>query len=369
MGPLVRKLRVLDPWVSHRDFRFLWIGNFFANNAQWLQLLTLGWLVQWLEAGSGRSALLVILVGGIITAPTLLVGPWGGVLGDRIDRRKLVIAIQSMMAVTAFTFALVVLSDRVQVWHVYGYALIAGICMSLVQPNRQALIANTVPRSAIPNAYAANVLTITGTRILSPVIGGILISTTGFFWNFSLEALLYIAMILSFVPMRTPYSVPQTGVGKTDACLNGVAQADLKNVVIFCPHNIVYQWAEFIDQAYPDADIITRKEVLDPDVKFIKGHKSFYICSYALMSLPVGRTIISKLLKQPVDFIVFDEVQNVKIRDKRDPSIRRVTTEQFVKDCRTQRKVKVAFMSATPVVNNLQAVSYTHLTLPTILLV
>ncbi len=146
----------------------------------------------------------------------------------------------------------------------------------------------------------------------------------------------------------------QTGVGKTDACLNGVAQADLKNVVIFCPHNIVYQWAEFIDQAYPDADIITRKEVLDPDVKFIKGHKSFYICSYALMSLPVGRTIISKLLKQPVDFIVFDEVQNVKIRDKRDPSIRRVTTEQFVKDCRTQRKVKVAFMSATPVVNNLQ---------------
>ena len=72
------------------------------------------------------------------------------------------------------------------------------------------------------------------------------------------------------------------------------------------------------------------------------------------MSLPVGRTIISKLLKQPVDFIVFDEVQNVKIRDKRDPSIRRITTEQFVKDCRTHRKVKVAFMSATPVVNNLQ---------------
>ena len=82
MGPLARNLRVLDPWVSHRDFRFLWIGNFFANNAQWLQLLTLGWLVQWLEAGSGRSALLVILVGGIITLPILLVGPWGGVLGE-----------------------------------------------------------------------------------------------------------------------------------------------------------------------------------------------------------------------------------------------------------------------------------------------
>jgi len=201
----VLRLRALEPWVKYRDFRFLWIGNFFANNAQWLQLLTLGWLVRDLTADSSSPAQLVITVGGLITLPALLVGPLGGVLGDRLDRRKLIMAVQSLMAVFPVLFALLVFTDRVQVWYAYMYALIAGVCMSVIQPNRQALIAGTVPPRAIANAFATNVLTITGTRVLSPFIGGLLIASLGFVWNFSLEAFLYFAMIIVFLPMRTPY--------------------------------------------------------------------------------------------------------------------------------------------------------------------
>ncbi|HBD85536.1 MAG TPA: hypothetical protein DC056_16145 [Dehalococcoidia bacterium] len=210
----IPRVRIFDAWAAHRDFRFLWVGNFCANNAQWLQLLTLGWLVTHLTEGSSNSALLVVSIGGINTLPGLLVGPWGGVLGDRVDRRKLVMSIQGFMAVFAFGFALLVLADVVRVWHVYVYAVISGACLSVTQPMRQTLIANTVAREAIPNAYATNTLTIPGTRMIGPFVGGILVATLGFFWNFAIESLLYVAMIAAYWPMKTPFTTgrpPATG--------------------------------------------------------------------------------------------------------------------------------------------------------------
>jgi len=183
----------------------LWVGNFFANTAQWLQLLTVGWLVRGLTESSASSGLLVVTVGGMTTLPTLIVGPWAGVLGDRVDRRKLVIAIQSFMAGAAITFAVLVQSGHVQWWHAYIYVFVSGICWSTSITMRQTLVANTVPREAMVNAYASNTLTITGTRILGPFIGGVLITTVGFAWNFAIEASLYAATALVYLPMKTPY--------------------------------------------------------------------------------------------------------------------------------------------------------------------
>ena len=140
----------------------------------------MGWLVRALTESSGFSGFLVVTVGGLSTLPVLVVGPWGGVLGDRVNRRKLVIGIQSFMAVTAILFTLLVLSGRVEWWHAYLYVLVNGVCRSVNQPLRQALIANTVPRDVLINAYATNVLTITGTRIIGPFLGGVPIATLGF---------------------------------------------------------------------------------------------------------------------------------------------------------------------------------------------
>ena len=77
------------------------MGNFFANTAQWLQLLSVGWLVRDLTDSFASSGLLVVTVGGLTTFPTLIMGPLAGVLGDRVDRRKLVMAIQGFMAAAA----------------------------------------------------------------------------------------------------------------------------------------------------------------------------------------------------------------------------------------------------------------------------
>jgi len=195
----------LDSWRAYRDFRFLWVANFFANTAQWLQLLSIGWLVRDLTDSFASSGLLVVTVGGMTTLPTLVVGPWAGVLGDRVDRRKLVMAVQAFMTVAAVVFAFVVHSGHVEWWHAYIYVFVSGICWSISLTIRQTLVANTVPREALVNAYASNTLTITGTRMVGPFVGGILITTIGFTWNFAIEAGLYAATVLAFFPMKTPY--------------------------------------------------------------------------------------------------------------------------------------------------------------------
>ncbi|HIN23723.1 MAG TPA: MFS transporter [Dehalococcoidia bacterium] len=200
-----RRLQTLDSWRAYRNFRFLWVANFFANTAQWLQLLSVGWLVRDLTDSFASSGLLVVAVGGMTTLPTLIVGPWAGVLGDRVNRRKLVMAVQSFMTVAAITFAFVVHSGHIEWWHAYIYVFVSGICWSISITMRQTLVANTVPREALVNAYASNTLTITGTRMIGPFIGGVLITTIGFTWNFAIEASLYAATVLAFWPMKTPF--------------------------------------------------------------------------------------------------------------------------------------------------------------------
>ena len=202
------RLHTFDALKAHRDYRLLWFGNFSANSAQWLQLLTVGWLVRDLTDG---SSLQVMIVGGLTTVPVLIVGPWSGVLGDRVDRRKLLMMTQTFMAALGVLFAVLYAADQITAaWHVYVYVLLSGITRTITIPMQQALIANTVPREDLARAYATNVLTIPGTRIAGPFVGGILIATLGFTWNFALEAALYAAMVLVLIPMRTPYRLAST---------------------------------------------------------------------------------------------------------------------------------------------------------------
>ena len=201
----IPRMRTFDSF-AYKDYRYLWIGNFFANNAQWLQLLTVGWLVRGLTSGSSTSTLFVVTVGGMSLLPGLIMAPIAGTLGDRMDRRKLVIGIQAFMAAFSFLFAVMVGQQLVTVWHAYIYVFVSGVCVSISQNSRMALVANTVPRHAMAHAFATNVLTIPGTRMIGPFIGGIFITTLGFFWNFTLESLLYLGTILVFLPIKTPYA-------------------------------------------------------------------------------------------------------------------------------------------------------------------
>lgn len=202
----IPRLQTLDSLRAYPNFRLLWVGDFCSNNALWLQMLTAGWLVRSLTENSPYSTFFVVTVGGMAMLPGLFMAPIAGTLGDRLDRRKLVIGIQTFMAAFSFMFAILVGQQLVSVFHVYLYVFLGGICLSITQTNRMALIANTVPRESMANAFATNVLTIPGTRMIGPFVGGILITTLGFFWNFTLESILYLGTVIAYLPMKTPYT-------------------------------------------------------------------------------------------------------------------------------------------------------------------
>ena len=195
----------------YRDFRLVWIGNFFAQGAQWIQILTVGWLVLKLTDG---NALMTGTVIGIRTFPVLLIGPWAGVLADRVDRRKVIVVAQLCMAAAAAAFAVLVIatdldadtpSGPLKWWHPFIYMTIAGVAHSIIQPVRNAIVANTVPREALTSALALNSMAYPSTRIVAPAIGGVVIATLGFNWNFFIEALAYLIMVALMIPVRLPF--------------------------------------------------------------------------------------------------------------------------------------------------------------------
>ena len=196
------RVKTFSSLQNHVNYRYLWTGNLFANCAQWLQFITIGWLALDIS-GSAFHSILTVAVRAL---PLLILGPWGGVLADRLDRRKLVMGVQVVMVSSALAFGILLDNGKIDsIWHVYAYMLVSGIAFAFVQPTRQALVANVVPREDLGNALALNAMAVTSMRLAGAAISGVLIETVAFHWNFFVESALYVGMIVLLAPMKTPY--------------------------------------------------------------------------------------------------------------------------------------------------------------------
>jgi superfamily II DNA or RNA helicase len=154
------------------------------------------------------------------------------------------------------------------------------------------------------------------------------------------------------------FDMSETGAGKTDAALAVIAmkKSEIKNTLIVCPNALIKngQWAKFIKEAFPKSKVFTKGEILDYKTTK-KKQRDFFIISYNTLSSPLAIPLLKKLSKTRLDYIVMDEVQNIKIRDSITISKRRHNIESFVKGIRSRnKKLKVLLLSATPVVNNLR---------------
>jgi MFS family permease len=187
--------------LHNTNYRYLWIGNFFNMAGFWIQMVTVGWLV-WDLSG---SATMVGIAGGLRSVPFIVMGPLGGVLADRLDRRRLLMTTQTIMAFIALLFAILVALHWVRVWHAMVFSFLMGCGFTLNLPVRQSLVANTVPRNELGNAIALNSMAMNATRVVGPAVGGILIVAFGAAGNFLLQAVLYLCMVAIIFPMRVPY--------------------------------------------------------------------------------------------------------------------------------------------------------------------
>jgi MFS family permease len=187
--------------LHHGDYLYLWIGNLFNTAGLWIQQVTIGWLV-WELSG---SATMVGIASSLRFLPFLFIGPLGGVAADRMDRRRLLMITQTVMAAAAVLFAIVVALGWARVWHAMVFSFVMGCGFAMNAPVRQSLIANTVPAEELGNAIALNATAINATRIIGPAAGGVLIVAFGVAGNFLLQAALYLCMVAVIFPMKTPY--------------------------------------------------------------------------------------------------------------------------------------------------------------------
>jgi len=203
-GPAPAKGRLPATFASlrHKNFRILWTTSLINAGSNWLQQVTLGWLAFDITG----SPLIAAVVFGVRSLPQLLIGPIGGVLGDRFDRKRFLMVMTAYLSVLAMGFAVLLSVGNVQAWHLIVFTLLQGTGQAMVQPVRQALVANTVPQNDLMNAIALNSLAQTSMRVVGPAVAGLLIALSGPALNFGIQSVTFVITLVMLIPMQAPYT-------------------------------------------------------------------------------------------------------------------------------------------------------------------
>ena len=186
--------------LKHRNYRLLWAGNLISQSGDWMDLIAFNWLVYSLTG----SALQLAIANALRAVPAIFFTLIGGVLSDRMDRRKLLFITQLTMMAFAFALAITLSFGIENIWLLYAIAFGRGVATSFNQPARQAMISELVPPDDLPNAVALNSATVNLSHVIGPAIGGILIATIGVTGAFYLNAFSFIAVLYSLVLMTFP---------------------------------------------------------------------------------------------------------------------------------------------------------------------
>ncbi len=184
----------------NRDYRYFWLGNFLSNIGTWMQNVAQGWLVLELS----NSAFWLGVVGFAASAPMLVFSLIGGVIADRVDRRRMLMRTQFSMMVFAFIMAGLSYAKIINVPEIVLLAFATGVAMSLNMPSYQALVPQLVPREDLTNAIGLNSAQFNLSRILGPSIGGLVMAWLGVGANFTLNGISFLALLLVLYRMRIP---------------------------------------------------------------------------------------------------------------------------------------------------------------------
>ncbi|MGH2454413.1 MAG: MFS transporter [bacterium] len=187
--------------LRHRNFRLYWSGALVSLVGTWVQQTAQTYLVWELT----RSPLATSLPLFFFTLPSLLFSLVGGVIADRVNRRRLLLLTQSLFAAQAAVLTALTWFDVVRVGHINALAFASGLVMAVDAPARQSLVPNLVRREDLTNAIALNSLVFNASRIVGPPIGGLLYAVRGpelaFLFNtLSFAAILYPLAILALPP-------------------------------------------------------------------------------------------------------------------------------------------------------------------------
>jgi MFS family permease len=187
-----------------RNYRIFFLCNVVSNTGTWMQRITQDWLVHHLT-GSATAV-------GVTTAlqflPTLLFGLYGGVLADRLDKRRILLATQAAMGLIGLSLAALTLSGVVNVYHVYTLAFLLGLVTVMDKPARQTFVSEMVGPHLLRNAVSLNSANFQSARLIGPAIAGVVITAVGSGWAFLVNGLGFAAPITGLLLMRTEELIP-----------------------------------------------------------------------------------------------------------------------------------------------------------------
>ena len=199
-GGLPQVMRALQ----HRNFQLFFSGQLISLIGTWMQSIAESWLVYRLTG----SALLLGAVGFASQIPVFLVAPIGGIVADRKNRHRVVIATQAAAMILASILALLTLTGWIRVWHVFVLAALLGVVNAFDIPGRQSFLVDMVGKEDLMNAIALNSSMFNGARVVGPAIAGILVAKIGEGWCFAANAISYIAVISGLLLMRVNRPAP-----------------------------------------------------------------------------------------------------------------------------------------------------------------
>jgi len=184
--------------LRHRNFQLFFGGQLISLIGTWMQNIAQDWLVYRLTG----SSLLLGTVAFASQIPIFLLAPVSGIVADRWNRHRIVIATQSASMLLALTLATLTLSGRIRIWEIMVIASLLGVVNAFDIPARQAFLIDMVGRDDLLNAIALNSSMFNSARIIGPAIAGILVASVGEGWCFFANGISYIAVITGLLLMR-----------------------------------------------------------------------------------------------------------------------------------------------------------------------
>jgi MFS family permease len=187
--------------LRHRNFQLFFGGQLISLIGTWMQNVAQSWLVYRLTG----SSFLLGAVGFANQIPVFLAAPLGGIVADRMNRQRVVIATQTASMLLAFILAGLTLTNVVRVWHIFLLSALLGVVNAFDIPARQAFIVDMVGKEDLINAIALNSSMFNGARVVGPAIAGLLVTSIGEGWCFFANGVSYIAVIIGLMLMRVTW--------------------------------------------------------------------------------------------------------------------------------------------------------------------
>lgn len=195
-------------WSPFRNktFAVLWTATLLSNVGTWMHDVGAGWLMTSLTP----SPLMVALVQAATTLPIFLFALPAGALADIVDRRRLLLLIQTLMALAALALGLVVLLGEITAAGLVAFTFAMGVGAAFVAPAWQAIVPQLVPKAELPSAIALNSLGINVSRAIGPALGGSIIVAIGVAWPFLLNTVSFLAVIAALLWWKPPAAPKKT---------------------------------------------------------------------------------------------------------------------------------------------------------------